>query len=143
MQPQSAMVLFAAGSTHATFDRDRCFALRRRPKPATDQRRGVRQHLISAKAGRTGEITRLPDGIELVLEGAKAPEIVEMLAMAIDEMARPVPRRSERMAGEAGERRHAETETLVALAFEKLDQANEHEGHGRPRRIGQLAHQVD
>src|SRR5580692_762813 len=90
---------------------------------------GVGQNNEGADAAGAGQIARPPYRIELRLEGAQPLEIVEVLAMAKDEMSDSVPAGGQRMSGEAGEGRHAEVEALVALGLEMLHQPHKKEVH--------------
>jgi hypothetical protein len=60
------------------------------------------------KATGRGQVARLPDRIELVLERTQALEVVEVLAVAEEQRAELVPQWREPVLLEAGERRYAE-----------------------------------
>ena len=62
------------------------------PVAARDERRDVGEDARQREAAGIGQIARLPDRVELLLVGAQPLEVVERLAVAVDEAARPSPR---------------------------------------------------
>src|SRR5579883_1606568 len=82
---------------------------------AGDQDRDVHEHARQGDAAAGDEVLRLPVRIELGLVSPQSLEVVEVLAVAKDEIADAVPGRRERMPVETRERRHAEIEPAIAL----------------------------
>src|SRR5262245_47186780 len=110
---------------------------------ARDQGRDVGQHEGQREGAGRGQVARLPDRRELVLERAQPLEVVEMLAVSEQDRPEPIPERSEPVALEAGERRHPEAEPAVALRLAPEGELREEILHDPGRRVGAVAHQID
>ncbi len=81
------------------------------------------------------QVARLPHRIELRLVAAQTLEVIEVLAVAEDEVADAVPGGGERMGLETRQRRHAEVEPAVALRASPQHQLDEQVVHGAARRL--------
>src|SRR5206468_1028344 len=88
------------------------------------------------------EIARLPGRIELRLVAPQSLEVIEVLAVAEDEVADPVPRGREWMRVETRQRRHAEVEGAIARLPPPQHELDEQEVHAAARRVRVEAHEV-
>src|SRR5215469_14290904 len=94
------------------------YVISRRKKlfdPSRYQYGNVHQHAGQGDAAAGNQILGLPLRIELGLVPPQPLEVVEVLAMAKDEIADAVPGRRKGMPVETRERRHAEIEPAIAL----------------------------
>src|SRR5690348_2929419 len=108
-----------------------------------DQYRDIHQHARQGDAAAGDEVFRLPMRIELGLVAAQPLEVVEMLAVAEDEIADATPGRRERVAIETRERRHAEIEPAVALCAAPAHELEEKKVHRPSGRLGREPHEID
>src|SRR5256886_17682738 len=79
-----------------------------------DEHRHIDQHPWQGDAAARHQVARFPARRELRLVAPQPLEVIEVLAVAEDEVADPVPRGCERMGFEARQGRHAQIEWTLA-----------------------------
>src|SRR6202035_3755611 len=85
------------------------------PEAARAQRRDVGQHPRQRQPAGAGQVTRLPDRVELLLVLVEALEVVEVLAVTEHQGPQAAPQRRDRPPLETRERRDPEVEPAVAV----------------------------
>ena len=107
-------------------------ALDRRRTPANRSKQSaggqggnVEERDIGPEEPRSGEIPRLPDRIEFILESTQALKIVEGVRIGPDQAAETMPARRQAMLPKPRERRNTEAEATVALVSGPFHQPDE------------------
>src|SRR5678815_4721848 len=103
----------------------------------------VREDAREGEAGRSGQVSRLPHWIELLLVAAQSLKVVEVLSMAVQQTAHAIPERTNGAHLEPGQRSHAERHSFESVFRTPEHQRNTEVFHHAGWRITAITHQVE
>src|SRR6187399_1403966 len=103
----------------------------------------VREDAREGQAGRSGQVSRLPHRIKLLLVPAQSLKVVEVLSMSVQQSAHAIPERGNGAHLESGQRSHAKRHSFESVFRTPEHQRNTEVFHHAGWRITAITHQVE